>query len=248
MAYQLPILEVSHEAAESLASDQFRFVVLASDKVRRPDTALERAWGVVQNAPGSGEAATVMTDGITKVVAGAVLTAGMFVRPEYNDAADAGKAIQCASSDPNCAGVVIEAVAAEDELATIKLLPQYVGNTYGARRVTVTTEATAGDVTFTATQILGGLILRDPAGGARADLLPTAATIIAALGNPAVGEAFEFTVRNTADANETITITTNTGLTLSGTMTVAQNNSKRFLALVTAATTVTVYSLGTVVH
>lgn len=117
--------------------------------------------------------------------------------------------------------------------------------------VVVSTISTAGAVTFTAAQIIGGLILRDPAGGARADLLPTAALIVAALGPYAkIGDGFEFTIRNTADAGETITVTTATGLTLSGTMTIAQNNSKRFLAVVTAigTPTVTVYSLGTVVH
>lgn len=119
-----------------------------------------------------------------------------------------------------------------------------------------TTEATAGAVTFTAAQILGGIILRDPAGAGRADLLPTATAILAALNDQfgqtkaVVGTSFEFTIRNTADAAETITVTTNTGLTLSGTMTIAQNNSKRFLAVVTGLSTpaVTVYSLGTVVH
>lgn len=119
---------------------------------------------------------------------------------------------------------------------------------YALSKTTVTTEDTAGAVTFTAAEILGGLILRDPNGAGRADLLPTAASIITELDNPEVGTSFEFTIRNTANAAETITVTTNTGLTLSGTMTIAQNNSKRFLAVVTGATTVTVYSLGTVVH
>lgn len=121
---------------------------------------------------------------------------------------------------------------------------------------TVATVSTAGAVTFTAAQVLGGVILRDPNGAGRADLLPTAASILTALTQagrrPAVGNAFEFTVRNTADAAETITITTNTGLTLSGTMTIAQNNSKRFLVVFTDVrdgnAAVTVYSLGTVVH
>jgi hypothetical protein len=116
------------------------------------------------------------------------------------------------------------------------------------QKTVVTTISTAGAVTFTAAEIMGGLILRNPNGAARADLLPTAADIIAAIDNAKVGDSFEFIVRNTAGAAETITITTNTGLTLSGTMTIDQNNSKRFLVVVTAATTVTVYSLGTVVH
>ncbi|HYD54582.1 MAG TPA: hypothetical protein VEA99_18250 [Gemmatimonadaceae bacterium] len=116
----------------------------------------------------------------------------------------------------------------------------------------VSTIATAAAVTFSAAQVLGGLILRDPAGAGRADLLPTAADLLALMPSPAVGMGFEFTIRNTADAAETITVTTNTGLTLSGTMTIAQNNTKRFLVVFTNVTTgsvaATVYSLGTVVH
>lgn len=120
----------------------------------------------------------------------------------------------------------------------------------------VTTEATAGAVTFTAASVLGGLILRDPNGAGRSDLLPTATALLATMNDAfgqtkaVIGTAFEFTIRNTADAAETITVTTNNGLTLSGTMTIAQNNSKRFVAVVTALSTpaITVYSLGTVVH
>ena len=98
--------------------------------------------------------------------------------------------------------------------------------------------------------MLGGLILRDPAGLSRADLLPTAASMFSEINSPfnTAGASFEFTIRNTADAAETITVTSNTGLTLSGTMTIAQNNSKRFLWVQTSATAATIYSLGTVVH
>jgi hypothetical protein len=124
-------------------------------------------------------------------------------------------------------------------------------------KVTVTTKADAAAVTLTAAEVLGGLVLRDPAGAGRADLLPTAAALIAAIPGAAAGASFEFTIRNTADAAETITVTTNTGLTLSGVMTIAQSNSKRFLAVVTevqsdsvvgSADAVTVYSLGTSIH
>lgn len=118
---------------------------------------------------------------------------------------------------------------------------------------TVTTLTTADAVTYSAAQVLGGLILRDPAGAGRADLVPTAASLVAALpAGQAVGAGFEFTIRNTADLAETITVTTNTGATLSGTMTIAQNNSTRFLAVLTNVTAgseaYTLYSLGTVVH
>ena len=118
------------------------------------------------------------------------------------------------------------------------------------RNVTVSTVETAAAVTLTTDQVQGGLILRDPNGGARADLVPTAAAMSDAINSPIKGEniSFEFTIRNTADAAETITVTTNTGVTLSGTMTIAQNNTKRFMWVQTSPTTATVYSLGTVVH
>lgn len=121
---------------------------------------------------------------------------------------------------------------------------------YSIEKTVVTTEATAGAVTYTAAEFLGGLILRDPAGAGRSDVTPTAALLYAELGSPAniVGASFEFTIRNTADAAETITLTAGTGVTLSGTMTIAQNNSKRFRAVFTAQDAVTLYSLGTVVH
>ena len=117
-----------------------------------------------------------------------------------------------------------------------------------AGAVTVSTISTAAAATLTAAQVLGGLILRDPAGGARTDTLPTAALLAAALPGVVAGTAFEFTIRNTADASETITVAAGTGGTTSGTMTIAQNNSKRFLVVFTSASAYTVYSLGTVVH
>lgn len=121
-----------------------------------------------------------------------------------------------------------------------------------SRLATVSTITTAGAVTFSAAEVAGGLILRDPNGAGRADLVPTAANLLAAIPSAQVGQAIKFTIRNTADAAETITVTTNTGVTLSGTMTIAQNNSKSFMAVFTNVTAAseayTLYSLGTVVH
>ena len=119
-------------------------------------------------------------------------------------------------------------------------------------KVTVTTISTAAAVTYTPDQILGGLILRNTNGAGRADVLPTAALLRAALPEMGVNTGFEFTIRNTAGAAETITVTAGTGCTISGTATIAQNNSKRFLVVFTNVTpgsdAYTIYSLGTVVH
>lgn len=110
------------------------------------------------------------------------------------------------------------------------------------------TKTTAGAVTYTADEISRGLILRDPNGAGRSDVFPTAAQLYAELGRPSVGSAFKFIIRNTADAAETITMTAGTGITISGTATIAQNNTKIFVAVFTSPTAVTVYSIGTLVH
>jgi len=118
---------------------------------------------------------------------------------------------------------------------------------YFLKETVVTTANEAAARTYTAAEILSGLILRDPNGAGRNDVTPTATAIIAEAGANNVGASFEFMIRNTADAAETITLTAGTGVTLSGTMTIAQNNSRTFLAVITSPTTVTIYSKGTVV-
>jgi hypothetical protein len=112
----------------------------------------------------------------------------------------------------------------------------------------VATDATAGNLTYTPAMLASGLILRDPAGGNRSDVTPTGTLLYAYFNRPEVSSSFEFTIRNTADAAETITVTAGTDCTLSGTMTIAQNNSKRFKVVFTATNAYTLYSLGTVVH
>ena len=119
--------------------------------------------------------------------------------------------------------------------------------------LTVSTVTTTSNVTYTPAQVMGGLILRDPNGADRADKVPLATDLAAAFGTDVVagftaGQAFEFTVRNTADAVETITLTANTGITTSGTMTIAQNNSKRFLLVMSSATAGVVYRSGRSSH
>lgn len=247
MATENGILLESYPAGEDLSNDQYRFVVLTSSgTVRRPDSADEIPIGILQNAPASGAAASVMSLGRSKIQAGGALSVGALIGPEYVSASDAGKAVAVDAS--KCFAVVIESASAEDDLASCLLMPRLAGGK--TRMMSVSTVDTAAAATYTAAQLLGGLILRDPNGGSRSDVSPTAAEIVAALPGVEAGSAFEFVIRNTADASETITLTAGTGVTLSGTMTIAQNNSKRFLCVVTAVGTpaVTIYSLGTMVH
>lgn len=247
------ILDLSFPAIESLVDDQYKFVVLTSTGVRRPDNETEALLGILQNAPALGEAAAVRILGISKLHMNAAIGIGTFVKAEYVSAADAGKGKTAAAALAYARAIVVEASGDEDDLGSVLLVGQVPGITQtGWFNTTVTTDATAGAKTYSAAELIGGLILRDPAGGARSDVTPTAAQIVAGFAGGVVGSSFEFTIRNTADAAETITLTAGDDVTLSGTMTIAQNNSKRFLcrlnAVESGSEAVTIYSLGTVVH
>jgi hypothetical protein len=109
---------------------------------------------------------------------------------------------------------------------------------------------TAGAVTLTTDQVLGGLLLRDGNGGARTDTLPDAGPLAEAIQGCMVGTSFQFHVRNTSSTAIAITIAVGAGGTASGTMTIAQSNGKTFMVVFTNVTVgseaYTVYSLGTV--
>ena len=72
-------------------------------------------------------------------------------------------------------------------------------------------DATAGNITYTAAQLLTGIIVRDPNGDSRTDVLPTAALLVAAIVRPAIGDVVKTLFVNGADAAETITFTAGTG-------------------------------------
>lgn len=71
--------------------------------------------------------------------------------------------------------------------------------------------ATAGAATYTAAQVLSGIIVRDCAGAARTDTFPTAALLVAAMTKPAVGDTLTVHIVNGSDAAETITLAAGTG-------------------------------------
>ena len=98
----------------------------------------------------------------------------------------------------------------------------------------VTTDSTAGNRNITMSAILGGAAVFTGAAGAVAYTLPAAATIIAAMPNMDIGDSYVFTLTNTAA--QVATITTNTGLTVSGNVT-ANAATRRVVLTKTAATT-----------
>lgn len=82
---------------------------------------------------------------------------------------------------------------------------------------TPSTDMTAGAVTLSPAQVLGGLFKHDP-GGAVSDVLPAANDIFALLNSrgiaPALGLCWDLWYLNMADAAEAITVTAGDDLTL----------------------------------
>jgi hypothetical protein len=117
--------------------------------------------------------------------------------------------------------------------------------------VTITPNAVAAAVTHTTAELLAGVINRDTLSSARADLFPTAALIVAAINGCMVGTSFRVVVRNVSAGAGSITHTTNTGLTLTGTVVIPFQSTKEYMFIVTNVTpgseAVTVLSLGVAV-
>lgn len=126
MATENKVIDLPFPADEDLSNDQYRIVVLdaTSKAVRRPNAATDIPLGVLQNAPGSGEAAAVRPigcGGVSKIVLGATLAVNAIVAMEYVDAADAGKA-QAAVATQYPVGQLLEG-GDEDDLGTCLLAP-----------------------------------------------------------------------------------------------------------------------------
>lgn len=101
---------------------------------------------------------------------------------------------------------------------------------------------TVGAATYTAAQILGGIIVRDPNGAGRTDTLPTAALLVAAIPGCEVGDTVYCKIVNGADAAENITIAAGAGGAFDANQTAAsqiigQNNSKDIAIRITATGT-----------
>ena len=115
MAYEVPGRTVTKLAAADLRSHQYRFMVLNSSGRAAVPGAGNRVFGVLQNAPNSGEAATIMEEGISKVVASAAIAAGAAVATT-ND----GRAVTAATGN-NVAGQAQTAAGGAGEIIAVQI-------------------------------------------------------------------------------------------------------------------------------
>lgn len=90
MAYEIPCLVISLRAAADLTAKQFYFVKLdSSGYAAMPTAATDVPIGVLQNAPDTGEEATVMVMGVSKVSSDAALAIGNLIGVASDGQADA---------------------------------------------------------------------------------------------------------------------------------------------------------------
>jgi len=101
--------------------------------------------------------------------------------------------------------------------------------------------------TLSVAQITSGILLGSPGASAAAYTLPTCATLDAALGNAKIGSSFDLAVINVdGSSSGVITMTTNTGWTLVGLMTVVATagTAQAFRARKTGDATWTLYRIA----
>lgn len=84
-------------------------------------------------------------------------------------------------------------------------------------------------------------------GAGAALTLPIATDIVAAIPNARIGKTYRLRIINRSGANFAWTVTTNTGITLTGTMTIAQNTYREFDVTLDSLTAVSLQSLGQVI-
>src|SRR5258708_27478407 len=104
----------------------------------------------------------------------------------------------------------------------------------------VTGLGTVQNTTPNAAQIIGGILTQTSATGAGTATLDTGTNISAQIPGVAVGDTFTCTYMNLG-GGQTVTITTNTGLTLSGTVAIPTGKSATMVFYNTGANTYNVY-------
>ena len=116
----------------------------------------------------------------------------------------------------------------------------YVTGAFG-KGVAVTNIADGASMTFTAANLLSGIITATPT-AARDLQAPTASALITAVdADTETGLGFEFTVINLASATHVLTLTVNTGTTIVGLATVQPATSATFVARLSATDAVVIY-------
>lgn len=114
----------------------------------------------------------------------------------------------------------------------------------GSVPVQATDITAASNQTYSAAQLLGGYITRDPNGATRTDVTATGTQIDNARTSLVVGSYFDVTLKNTASAADDVDVNGGSGVTIVHTITVAQNETAVLRFIKTGTATYDVVKLG----
>ncbi|GEM_PF-1584295 len=147
---------------------------------------------------------------------------------------------------PNSSGQV---VAQQQDVATLQGLGFVVAPQGQAPGSTYNTNAATSAATLSGANIVGAtnvtLALTGALAAAAALTLPTVANLLAALPNAQAGQTWRLRIINKSSGAFAWTVTTNTGWTLNGTMSIAQNTWRDFIVSLTSLTAATLQEIGT---
>jgi predicted RecA/RadA family phage recombinase len=107
-------------------------------------------------------------------------------------------------------GVAIADAANPSSTGKVRL-DYMAGPLQGDQLPAAASKNTAGGVTLTAAEVLGGIVVADPNGAGRTYTLPTAALLVAAMPGAKVGDIVRCLIVNGADAAEVITVAAGSG-------------------------------------
>lgn len=113
-----------HTAAADLSAAQFYAVKISgSRQVNLASSGGENIYGILQNKPASGAAANVGIVGVSKAIAGAVVTAGNYLMTDT-----AGRLIVATGTNARVAQA-IEGASATGVVFTVAIVPGPLGRT-----------------------------------------------------------------------------------------------------------------------
>jgi len=118
MAYEIAnyAVRITLEAGEDLSTKQYRFVKISAGKAVACDNATDAPIGVLQNDPASGEEASIVVVGGTKIVSSASIAAG--IKIGTNNAGKADAKVAGTDTTEYTVGVCILAAGADNEILT----------------------------------------------------------------------------------------------------------------------------------
>lgn len=119
MAFEVPLLDLAFTADSNYATTgQYLFVkVNGATQVGTTSATTDTIVGVMQNKPGSLQAAAVRVLGVSKLVAGGALTAGSLIS---TDAAGKGTMVAVATGTTQYSvGIALDTVTAANQLVSV---------------------------------------------------------------------------------------------------------------------------------